>query len=263
MRVELECWKGSNKTIGNFPSVTSCAKIDRRGTRRPVFSSPSIHSLSSHRHLLSSPHYLYLAYTTTSTHLNSLYSPPLSLHLSNRVASSVQPFKMQSRPQLSLSIGRRPSLQVPTTASAGPSSPLAQTPYTPQTTSFFPSQESYFPSFAPGPSTPPISANGLYPPPFPGRRGLLRRNSSLSSVSSSIGDEDEDLDLQWTEQEEESVRTVSTRLSNERNRVEKGKIDSKFHDKKNRCTILVSPNTLSLKLPFLQTVHLLQTLRIV
>lgn len=113
---------------------------------------------------------------------------------------------LDSRPQLSLAIGRRPSqLQVP-----GASSPLARTPITPQTNSFFPpGLDSYFPSFNQGPSTPPISASSaLFPPPFPGRRGLLRRNSSLSSVSSSIGDDDDDVEREWTPQEEETVRAV-------------------------------------------------------
>ncbi|GAA5929934.1 uncharacterized protein JCM15063_004669 [Sporobolomyces koalae] len=117
---------------------------------------------------------------------------------------------MLDRPQLSLSIGRRASqLQVPG-ASTGSTSPRVQSPITPQTNSFFPTLDSYFPSYAAGPSTPPIStgANGLFPPPFPGRRGLLRRNSSLSSVSSSIGDDDDDIDREWTEQEEDTVRTT-------------------------------------------------------
>ncbi|GAA6059740.1 hypothetical protein JCM10212_001948 [Sporobolomyces blumeae] len=115
---------------------------------------------------------------------------------------------MLERPHLSISTRRRSSqLQVPSTAS-GPSSPLALSPVTPQTNAFF-GPESYFPSFAPGPSTPPIAGNAsLFPPPFPGRRGLLRRNSSLSSVSSSIGDDDDDLDREWTEAEEDTVRTM-------------------------------------------------------
>ncbi|GAA5948911.1 hypothetical protein JCM3765_003949 [Sporobolomyces pararoseus] len=122
---------------------------------------------------------------------------------------------MLERPQLSLSIRRRSSqLQVPGNQS-GPSSPLSQTPITPQTNAFFPPLlDSYFPTFnsnSSGPSTPPISStssNGLYPPAFPGRRGLLRRNSSLSSVSSSIGDDDDDLEREWTPQEEETVRAT-------------------------------------------------------
>ena len=122
---------------------------------------------------------------------------------------------MLERPQLSLSIRRRSSqLQVPGNQS-GPSSPLSQTPITPQTNSFFPPLlDSYFPTFnsnSSGSSTPPISSTsaiGLYPPAFPGRRGLLRRNSSLSSVSSSIGDDDDDLEREWTPQEEETVRAV-------------------------------------------------------
>ncbi|GAA5879678.1 hypothetical protein JCM16303_004129 [Sporobolomyces ruberrimus] len=118
---------------------------------------------------------------------------------------------MLERPQLSLSFGRRPSqLQVPG-ASSGTSSPLARSPITPQTNSFFPPLlDSYFPTFSQGPSTPPISStsSGLCPPQFPGRRGLLRRNSSLSSVSSSIGDDDDELDRVWTAQEEETVRTT-------------------------------------------------------
>ncbi|GAA6015565.1 hypothetical protein JCM11491_007158 [Sporobolomyces phaffii] len=119
---------------------------------------------------------------------------------------------MLERPQLSLSIARRPSqLQVPG-ASSGTSSPLARSPVTPQTNSFFPPLlDSYFPTCADqGPSTPPISSSstGLYSQVFPGRRGLLRRNSSLSSVSSSIGDDDDDLEREWTAQEEEMVRTT-------------------------------------------------------
>ncbi|GAA5895850.1 uncharacterized protein JCM6883_001637 [Sporobolomyces salmoneus] len=125
---------------------------------------------------------------------------------------------LESRPQLSLSIGlnRRPSSQL---SVPGASSPLSGPPITPQTNSFFPPLlDSYFPSFnqgQSGPSTPPIpssscsiSGNALYPPVFPGRRGLLRRNSSLSSVSSSIGDDEEDIEREWTLQEEETVRAT-------------------------------------------------------
>jgi hypothetical protein len=165
------------------------------------------HSPTSTQRFPTTYSHLYPSLSLWLVHL--FYSPPTFttsrrvLLLFHRKVSN-----MLERPQLSLSIGRRPSqLQVPS-ASNAPS------PITPQTNSFFPpGLDSYFSSFNSsnsGPSTPPISSssNGLYPPPFPGRRGLLRRNSSLSSVSSSIGDDDEDLEREWTAQEEETVRTV-------------------------------------------------------
>ncbi|GAA5942786.1 hypothetical protein JCM1841_000982 [Sporobolomyces salmonicolor] len=119
---------------------------------------------------------------------------------------------MLDRPALSISIGRRPSFRTSGDRSVPPSPLSSHPPITPQNTSFFSPSDSYFPAGA-APSTPPILTNGgagvgLFPPAFPGRRGLLRRNSSLSSVSSSVADDDDDDTPEWTQDEEEKVRTI-------------------------------------------------------
>ncbi|GAA5862214.1 hypothetical protein JCM1840_001679 [Sporobolomyces johnsonii] len=119
---------------------------------------------------------------------------------------------MLDRPALSISIGRRPSFRNSCDRSVPPSPLSSHPPITPQNTSFFSPSDSYFPTSA-APSTPPIFATGgagpgLFPPAFPGRRGLLRRNSSLSSVSSSVADDDDDNAPEWTPEEEEKVRTI-------------------------------------------------------
>ncbi|GAA6036790.1 hypothetical protein JCM8097_003480 [Rhodosporidiobolus ruineniae] len=121
----------------------------------------------------------------------------------------------RQRPSLSISVGRRPSLLQTATANCAsssaastPSSPLL--PHTPQNAS--PALDgSYFPAPL---QTPPLNgaANGLFPPNaygFPGRRGMLRRNSSLSSVSSSVaGEEDDEDEPEWTEDEERQVQQI-------------------------------------------------------
>lgn len=61
------------------------------------------------------------------------------------------------------------------------------------------------------PSTPPSSNwNPLYPAPSGGigRRRIMRRNSSLSSVNSSIYSEEE-VDEDWTEEDEDKLKRVS------------------------------------------------------
>ncbi|KAK4049553.1 hypothetical protein OIV83_004050 [Microbotryomycetes sp. JL201] len=71
-------------------------------------------------------------------------------------------------------------------------------------------------AFSTPPCTPPILQNGFAPPPLNGngacygpRRGLLRRNSSLSSVSSSVaGDEDHDDSQVWTEEEKRVLKEM-------------------------------------------------------
>ncbi|GAA5984588.1 hypothetical protein JCM11641_006559 [Rhodosporidiobolus odoratus] len=117
---------------------------------------------------------------------------------------------MLERPNLSINIGRRPSLLQTATLNAAvgsaPPSPLTGAPITPQwqNNAF----DQYFPSAL---QTPPLASNGLFPPsgfPFPGRRGLLRRNSSLSSVSSSVAEEDDEDEPDWTEEEEDLVRRI-------------------------------------------------------
>ncbi|GAA6008766.1 uncharacterized protein JCM10292_004662 [Rhodotorula paludigena] len=122
------------------------------------------------------------------------------------------------RPALSVSTAgpplRRPSVRRGSDSPALVSSPLsAHPPITPQNQhSFF---DSYFDAAtASGLQTPPIGAQAsLFPGAagggFPGRRGLLRRNSSLSSVSSSVMDEEDAEDEpEWTAQEEEQVRRI-------------------------------------------------------
>lgn len=66
------------------------------------------------------------------------------------------------------------------------------------------------------PSTPPYSDWNPLAPSVTGaggRRRILRRNSSLSSVSSSVCDEDEERDVEWTEEEKERLRRVSLVLA--------------------------------------------------
>lgn len=121
---------------------------------------------------------------------------------------------MSERPALSISVSRRSSLRASISGSSTPalvSSPLtSHPPITPQNAHFW---DSYFP--APGAGvvglqTPPLNAQpSLYPPAgtFPGRKGLLRRNSSLSSVSSSVVEDDKD-EQEWTHDEEEQVQRV-------------------------------------------------------
>lgn len=102
-----------------------------------------------------------------------------------------------------------------------PGSPSSsRPPITPQNAHFW---DSYFPtSGAPeglvaGMQTPPIGGGGLTDhvmlAPFPGRRSLLRRNSSLSSMASSIDgerdDDEDDEESDWTAEEEDLVRRVS------------------------------------------------------
>ncbi|BGP17428.1 hypothetical protein JCM10213_003289 [Rhodosporidiobolus nylandii] len=113
---------------------------------------------------------------------------------------------MLDRPSLSINVGRRPSfLQTATANAAGsvPSSPLCQTPVTPlnEPASWLAMSGAQTPLIQPG----------LFPPgagAFPGRRGLLRRNSSLSSVSSNFGEEDDEDEPEWTEEEEAQVLRV-------------------------------------------------------
>lgn len=62
------------------------------------------------------------------------------------------------------------------------------------------------------PSTPPSSnwnPSYLAPSGGIGRRRIMRRNSSLSSVNSSIYSEDE-VDEEWTEEEEDKLKRVRT-----------------------------------------------------
>lgn len=66
------------------------------------------------------------------------------------------------------------------------------------------------------PCTPPCNGTFLLPPGFNGlgvgptsrRGGLLRRNSSLSSVGSSVGDLEEESEEEWTEEEKDKLRLV-------------------------------------------------------
>lgn len=132
---------------------------------------------------------------------------------------------MSERPALSLSVSRRPSLRASLSGATTPalaSSPLSShPPITPQNAHFW---DSYFP--APGGGvvglqTPPLGAAqpSLYPSAgtCPGRKSLLRRNSSLSSVSSSVVEDDED-EQEWTHDEEEQVQRVRLSLSFDRSR---------------------------------------------
>ncbi|BGP49326.1 hypothetical protein JCM10450v2_005214 [Rhodotorula kratochvilovae] len=123
---------------------------------------------------------------------------------------------MSDRPTLSISVSRRPSLRASLSGASSPalvSSPLSShPPITPQNAHFW---DSYFPAPAEGGvvglQTPPMNAQAsLYPTAgaFPGRKGLLRRNSSLSSVSSSVMGEDDDEEQDWTPEEEEQVRRI-------------------------------------------------------
>ncbi|GAA6010801.1 hypothetical protein JCM10207_005849 [Rhodosporidiobolus poonsookiae] len=120
---------------------------------------------------------------------------------------------MLDRPALSISVARKPSLRETAASNAAglssaPSSPLSAlpSPHTPQNAEF---DSGYVSSGMSGLQTPPMVSGGLFPPSlFPGRRALLRRNSSLSSVSSSIYEDDGEEDPDWTEQEEDQVRKV-------------------------------------------------------
>ncbi|GAA6053411.1 hypothetical protein JCM3770_002313 [Rhodotorula araucariae] len=123
---------------------------------------------------------------------------------------------MGDRPVLSISVSRRPSVRASLSGASSPavvSSPLSShTPITPQNAHFW---DSYFPDASGGGvvglQTPPMNAPpSLYPSVgmFPGRKGLLRRNSSLSSVSSSVMGDDDDEEQDWTAAEEEQVRRI-------------------------------------------------------
>lgn len=146
---------------------------------------------------------------------------------------------MPDRPALSLAPAhapapapsRRPSLRRSLSGAADPPprSPLSQcTPVTPQNAHFW---DSYFP---PSLQTPPIGApapaqgQGFFAGgAFPGRRALLRRNSSLSSVASSVqDDEDEAGEPEWTAEEEEKVRLVRRFLPHPRS--SRGEEDADF-----------------------------------
>ena len=65
------------------------------------------------------------------------------------------------------------------------------------------------------PITPPctVTSNPFLPPAGLGPRGMMRRNSSLSSCSSAGESEDEHEQLEWNAEEMESLRTVSHALS--------------------------------------------------
>ncbi|GAA5877657.1 hypothetical protein JCM3774_005373 [Rhodotorula dairenensis] len=103
-----------------------------------------------------------------------------------------------------------------TTSQPGSPASSSRPPVTPQNAFFW---DSYFPTSQPpeglvaGMQTPPLGApqpDLLLAPSFPGRRALLRRNSSLSSMASSFDgegdDDDEEEEEDWTSAEEDLVR---------------------------------------------------------
>lgn len=133
--------------------------------------------------------------------------------------------KSMLRPQLFASTSGISDAPSSSSSSAASSPTSSRPPITPQNAHFW---DSYFPAnqqpegLVSGTQTPPLrngSITPLFENPFfthvafPGRKALLRRNSSLSSMASSMDGEerdDEDDDADWTLAEEDLVRRVSS-----------------------------------------------------
>lgn len=117
-----------------------------------------------------------------------------SLHLSLPADPiSISPSSSQSTPSHSTSSSSDASNDSESSSSFGPSTP----PSTP------PCNHHWNPLYSSSSLVDPIGNLG--------RRRIMRRNSSLSSVSSSIYSEGED-QQEWTEVEEEKLRSVSAKI---------------------------------------------------